>query len=385
MTTQIDWRRELDASFGSGDDVPVGHYVAVGHHAVRRRRAVGAAAAGVAAALVVGTTWALAPGGAPRSDDAPLATEPSSTPSSTPSASPSASPRDRATEPSPPVSWRKGDPPAQALPGSLVIRPGAVVHERRDALYPGKDTESAALDISYQGSRWWLVLEWDDGGSSMSSSRPEDGFAESFDAFVRSEVANGGMTSVPPDDVPGMADDLATWHRGELEAAPGVSVVRQVEDPVPGEDSLGLVLRSGGRTTWALFTQGGNASAWERESESGWLTFDQWLDDQVALQAGGPRVRLVDFGADGTVSAAAPGVEVLDQRVDPDLPAYGTTEVPSALAMVTWQGERWFVLVVRFDGPDGVTTFAARKAGGAETLDEFISFAADRADEGGLR
>ena len=52
---------------------------------------------------------------------------------------------------------------------------------------------------------------------------------------------------------------------------------------------------------------------------------------------------------------------------------------------MTWQGERWFVLVMRFDGPDGVTTFAARKAGGAQTLDDFIAFAADRADEGGLR
>ena len=35
MTTQIDWQRELDASFGSGEEVPVGHYVAAGHTAVR--------------------------------------------------------------------------------------------------------------------------------------------------------------------------------------------------------------------------------------------------------------------------------------------------------------------------------------------------------------
>ena len=376
MTAHIDWQRELDASFGSGDEVPVGHYVAVGHTAVRRRRAA-LSAAGVAAALVVGTTWALAPGEAPSSDRAPVATEPSVT------ASPSSPARDR--EPSSSLPWRKDEPPARALPGGLEIRPGAVVHERRDALYPGKDTESAALDISYQGSRWWLVLEWDKGGSSMSSSRPEDGFADSFDAFVRAEVANGGMTSVPADDVPGMAGGLATWHGGNLEAAPGVSVVRQVDDPVPGDDSLGLVLRSEGRTTWALFTQGGGASVWEPEAESGWLTFDQWLADQVSLQSGSPRLQLVELAVDGSLRAATPGVEVLDQRANPELPAYGTGEVPSALALVTWQGERWFVLVMRFDGPDGVTTFAARKAGGAQTLDDFIAFAADRADEGGLR
>jgi hypothetical protein len=52
---------------------------------------------------------------------------------------------------------------------------------------------------------------------------------------------------------------------------------------------------------------------------------------------------------------------------------------------VSWQGERWFVLVLGFDGEDGVTTFAAEKAGGATTLDEFVAFAADRGDEGGLR
>ena len=37
MDTEIDWQRELDGSFGTGEDVPVGHYVFVGHHAVRRR------------------------------------------------------------------------------------------------------------------------------------------------------------------------------------------------------------------------------------------------------------------------------------------------------------------------------------------------------------
>ena len=60
MSTDIDWQHELDSSFGTGDDVPVGHYVAVGHAAVRRRRAA-VAAAGVAAAIVVGTPVGRAP------------------------------------------------------------------------------------------------------------------------------------------------------------------------------------------------------------------------------------------------------------------------------------------------------------------------------------
>jgi hypothetical protein len=219
----------------------------------------------------------------------------------------------------------------------------------------------------------------------MASSRPEDGFADSFDAFVRDEVANGGMTSVPADDVPGMAGGLATWHKGTLEAAPGVSVVRQVEDPVPGDDSLGLVLRSEGRTTWALFTQGGGASTWSLDTDSGWLTFDQWLADQVAVQTGSPGARLVRLAGDGTVIATSPAVEVLEQRADPDLQGYGTGHGPSAVALLQWQGERWFVLVLRFAGQDSVTTVAASKAEGARTLDDFVAFMADKADEGGMR
>lgn len=375
MDTEIDWQRELDLSFGTGHDVAVGHYVAVGHHAVRRRRTA-VAAAGAVAAIVVGTAWALAPGDAPRSDRAPVATEPSVTPSATP--------RDTSAERAPSVSWRKGDPPAQALPGGLVIRPGAVVHERRDALYPGKDTESAALDISYEGSRWWLVLEWDKGGSTMSSLRPEDGLFDSFDAFVRAEVANGGMTSGPADG-PGMAGGLVTWHGDELDPAPGVTVVRRLDDPVPGDESLGLVLRSEGRTTWMLLTQGGSAASWSLDTDSGWLTFDQWLADQVAVETGRPGVRLVRLADDGTVTAAAPSVEVLDQRADPDLPGYGTGDGPSAVALLEWQGERWFVLVLRFAGQDSATTVAASKTEGASTLDEFVTFMADKADEGGMR
>lgn len=42
MDAEIDWQRELDSSFGTGRDVPAGHYVAAGHRAVRRRRQLAA-------------------------------------------------------------------------------------------------------------------------------------------------------------------------------------------------------------------------------------------------------------------------------------------------------------------------------------------------------
>ena len=48
-----------------------------------------------------------------------------------------------------------------------------MVHERRDDLYPGKDTRSVALDVSYEGKRWWVMLEWDDSGSTMARRAPD--------------------------------------------------------------------------------------------------------------------------------------------------------------------------------------------------------------------
>lgn len=372
MSTQIDWQRELDASFGSGDDVPVGHYVAVGHHAVRRRRTRTAVAGLAAAAVVVGTTWALAPGGSPRSDDAPLATEPTS---------------DATTTAEQSRAWPEGDPPARYGGAGVEIRDGAVVHERRDDLYPGKDTDSVALDVSYRGERYWIAIEWGDGSGASQSVQPQDGLFEDFDAFVRDLVQGGGMIVARPDDGPTRSEELVTWHGGELDPAPGVTVMRRVDDPVPGDDSLGLVLHSHGVTTWMLLTEGGEAASWSLESDSGWSTFDQWLADQVALTSDEPAPTLVDLEDDGAVTPALGGVEVLDQQTDPDLRAYGTAAqgAVSAVAMVEWQDARWFVLAIGGNGPASVTTVAASKAGGATTLDDFVAFMAERADEGGMR
>ena len=96
--------------------------------------------------------------------------------------------------------------------------------------------------------------------------------------------------------------------------------------------------------------------------------------------------RVVELGADGTLEAALPGVEVLEQQADPDVPEYGTEEaLASAVGVVTWEDRRWFVLLVRFSGEDALTTVAASKAAGAETLDQFAAFLDDKADEGGMR
>ena len=50
MDTEIDWREELDSSFGEGPDADLAHYLEAGHRAARRRRAA-VTVAGVAAAV----------------------------------------------------------------------------------------------------------------------------------------------------------------------------------------------------------------------------------------------------------------------------------------------------------------------------------------------
>lgn len=371
MTTQIDWRRELDASFGSGEDVPAGHYVAAGHTAVRRRRARAALVSVAAAAVVAGVAWSTVPGGSPRGTDAPVATDPDGT--------------SQVSEGSRP--WGEDEPPARLGGQGVEIREGAVVHQRRDDLYPGKDTDSAALDVNFGGERWWVSLEWGDGTGASQSVQPGDGQFESFDAFVRDQVQGGGMILDRPDDGATRADELVTWRSGVLDPAPGVTVVRRVDDPVPGNDSLALALSSHGVTTWMLLTEGGDAASWMRESDSGWATFDQWLQDEVALRSGDRGLQLVELGDDGTVTPALDGVEVLERQADPDLKAYGTAAqgAVSAVALVEWQDARWFVLAIGGDGPDSVTTVAVSKAGGARTLGDFVAFMAGRADEGGMR
>lgn len=392
MSTDIDWQHELDSSFGTGHDLPPAHYVAAGHTAVRRRRAT---AVVLAAAVVIGggTAWASGQGSAVRGD-APVANERSDGQRRT--TAPTDPPervdaRRRQLEIMRAQSWGEGDPPARAFPGGVQVREGAIVHERRDDLYPDKASESAALDLSFEGARFWVVLEWDEGGSTMSSTRPEDGLFESFDAFVRAEVATGGMTRGPATDEEYPYAGLVDWSGGEPELRPGATLVRTVDDPIDSKDwkdSVGLVVRADGELTWMvlMLDESGAAATTERAVESGWPSFDLWLAEQVALQTGQPGLRLVELDVDGTVSPALRDVEVLDQRADPDLAAYGTdAATASAVALVSWRDERWFVLAQVHPDQEMVVTFAASKADGAETIDEFIEFAAARADEGGLR
>lgn len=388
MSTDIDWREELDSSFGAGPERPASDYLVPGRAALRRRRTAMGATALATVLVVGGIGWAIAPG----DDDVRGSTIASDAPS--PSPSPTASPTPTGQGAGSALPWRKSDGPARVNPGTgLEIREGAIVHQRLDDLYPGKGSTSVALDLSFEGGRWWMVLEWDEGGSAGTSGRPGEMY-DSFDAFVAAETSDGGMFSPEPDPV---ADKypfgrVVDYGPDGIVLRPGATIVRRVANPhrvLPPETSVGLVVEFEGDTIWLSLTASpsGGGGTYENAGESGWTDFDQWLAADVALQKGGSQVSPVAIDDEGVLTPAEPGVKILDQRADPDLPAYtDPSTTASAVAMISWEGENWFVLVVRFPGEDAVTTFAASKADGASSLDEFIEFARARADDGsGLR
>lgn len=74
MSTQIDWRAELDSSFGTGADRPPTDYLVPARAALRKRRAAMGAAALVSVIVVGGIGWALAPGESTRAIDDQVAT-----------------------------------------------------------------------------------------------------------------------------------------------------------------------------------------------------------------------------------------------------------------------------------------------------------------------
>ena len=394
MSTHIDWRTEIDSSVEHLPDRPPADYVVAGRRALRRRRfglAVGVAGL---TAVVVGGGWAMTSGGSAPHSDAPVASDPAA-PSPGETETDPAAPDSGETEQHPQeVSWAAGEPPARVSPaGELQIREGAVIHDRRDDLYPGKDTESVALDLTFNDKQWWILLEWDADGSSAAVSSAPGETADSFDEFISDNVAGGGMASSPAaeSDEQFPYAGLVRYSTKGLVLNDDVEVVRRIENPLglqSPKSSIGLVVEHAGATTWMLLTasHSGGSGSTEDEAQSGWPTFDLWLADNVALQTGRPRLALATLAEDGTLKPSEDGVQILEQEANPDLPDYvSDSATASGVAMLQWRGETWFVLAARYDGHDAVTTFAASKTGGADDIESFLDFARERADEGGLQ
>lgn len=160
----------------------------------------------------------------------------------------------------------------------------------------------------------------------------------------------------------------------------GVTVLDRRDDPDDLPDAIGLSLAQGGDARWVLALRrddGELVTYSDVPADSRWLTFDQWLTDLVLQESGASGLELAVVGDDGTMSPVADGAAVLDQAVDVDHRMGAFRERRDsvfAVALVRWQGARWFVLSERYDGRSRSTVVAASRTGTtATTAEEFIA------------
>jgi hypothetical protein len=191
----MDLTRELEQSIPLGPPLPPPtERLVAGRSALRRRRASVAVTAAAAVVALVVPVAALGDRTADRGGElTPVASAPSA-----PDRPRGEAPR---SEPTRSPEWPGGEDDLAWVDfdtGELGIHPDAVVHERRDDLFPGKRTESVALDLSVGDQRQWVVLEWDEGGGAADHADPADSSYETFDDFVAEVVRTGGVQNGPP-------------------------------------------------------------------------------------------------------------------------------------------------------------------------------------------
>ncbi len=230
----MDIAQEMERAIPAGPPLPPPETrAATGRTALRRRRAaLTLASAGLVAAVVVPVALATSGDVTRGQDPAPPVSRPSS--SGTP---PDVAPGTRLRpDPAARYPWGKGEVVVASPLDGLLIRPGAVVLERRDDLYPGKDTRSVALRLTYEGAEHWEVWEWDEGGSTGVSGAPDDPFYTDFEDFVAKATSDGGMTHGPPPPSPTEVAPTPTnpgvrWNGRELEAGSATRIIEQQLDP----------------------------------------------------------------------------------------------------------------------------------------------------------
>lgn len=279
MSLQEMLREELDRTIGDGPHHrPLEATLRSGRRALRVRRTVTAAAL-VAVVAGVGTTWSVV------QSAEPLRAEVANSPD--------------APTPGPPVTvsadydFAPGDPAAALTPDGLALRPTArVVAHVENPLGLEAPAQSLGLVVDLDGTTQWLLLS-----QEREPGTPRHGLARwaeaddepgvTFEEWLADAVADH-RTHPRPEPGPSPAE----YVDGRVRLAPGVELVRRVEDPLPptrasGFDSVGLVLDVEGVETWMLLQvdDGGGFSIIDEASVD--QTFDRWLADAVADQGRG--------------------------------------------------------------------------------------------------
>jgi hypothetical protein len=198
----------------------------------------------------------------------------------------------------------------------------------------------------------------------------------------------------------GMAVDLRP--DGTLHVAPGVQVVRIVDNPYHRKApaiSAAVVYRQDGTTFWYVGyvdrRSGGGSANQEAMTD---LSFRDWIDEQAPIQGnqggdtggstGGDWPGMVDMQLvrfDGVTERLQPldAVTMVQQRPHPAVgDSFAGASDRSAVAEVTFEGTRYYVLARRTAGASA-QYIAVTAADGGPTLDAFLDFARQRYAEGG--
>lgn len=231
----IDIRDEIDRSFDEGppiDDLDL--ILTRGQQVVRRRRLAEGASLLLVAGVVAGIAFATT--GTPEGSPGPAGQPTTAVTQSSPPVVPDVSPEVVAPGPA----WEDDATPVRYYEGTLQVRDRAVVHQHLVNPF-GYDAPrtSDALDLTYRGQRMWLLAEYDEVGSSYSSTVPSNGWA-SFADWVASQVG----TAQPGED--GWPETVRLDAQGDVVAAPGARIVQRTDDP-----DLGASFAAAGTPTGA--------------------------------------------------------------------------------------------------------------------------------------
>lgn len=259
-----------------------------------------------------------------------------------------------------------GDGPAHRPVGT------SLVAGRRSLLGRRLATGAASLAVVALVGTSYAVAS----GGGGQAIRP--GFATS------SPTPDSGLeptTAREKEQRPRWQGQFVRYDGDEVELRPGATVLRRIPDPAqlePPDTSTALVVRWRGTDYWMLLTReaGAESSAYTPAAPGrGWATFEDWVADQVAVNASPvASASPVAFDDAGRLVAAA-GFEVVEQRPGVDLgEGFAPPGATTAVALVKSASDRtWWVARVL----DGEPDYLPAPVEPGQDMDDFIASARD--------
>ncbi|MEI7054864.1 hypothetical protein WBG06_03520 [Nocardioides sp. CCNWLW239] len=365
LEADMDWHDALERAI---PQAPPTHHnpaalVADGKKLVRRRRVAAVAGTALAVGAVLGIGSIVVPSGADRATP-PVATQ--SAESDEPPAPDPSPPTEDA-----PVTYDHRTDEVGLYPGWKVV----------DRIGPNGVADSVAVEATDGAKTLYVHFMNPTEISYVDASRTS---ATSLEAWL--------------DDV--KSHDLAiNWRpRGELRARGGWKIVREIPNPLGVAapwDSMAAVVEREGLERWVLYNGDRSDSGRESTGRDGTYaipgqTIDEWLAGRSKefrkefegkgvgdFGVGMGTTRVVTFGSGSEIVPAKDGVEVVEQRTEPDVDGFSAGASRSAAAKITVDGAERFVLVREVDGDTQAYSYEVGQSPWAEdrvpiSIDEYL-------------